>query len=721
MQRALVTAVLVLLGTLAPSALLAQVSDNMVAIHGNVAPEAQKLTALGAVATGKVLTLEIQFTPRNQDEVNRLLADQQDSSSPLYHKWITPKEYTKRFGPTEADYASVSKWITSNGFQITGGSRAESKIRFTGSVDQAQKAFATRIMNFKDNDHFANITEAKVPVQFQPIVGEVTGLQNLGKLEPVLRPNRIQMRKLQAPRKFSTTGLQPAYNLGILGGTGDTFAPADLYTFYDENPLLAHSINGSPQNDCIGIFGDTNVFADILADWTSGQFTGFSLPPIIGGSDTSAESNPGVVAGFDTEAYLDIEWSHATAPGDPIVLYVGNPLGSFTFEQNLQDAIGAAVHQNRCGAINISYMDCNQPPSFYTSTMGSIFTQAALQGQSVFVSAGDRGVDTCELGSPNVNELSANPLVTSVGGTQTTPNFDQNGNDVGFTTESAWNQETPSTLGQNTVTGGGASQVFSKPSYQAGSGVPNDGARDVPDVAMLAGAPFVLIALNTDSGNAGVDELAFTIVGGTSLAAPLWSGISRLIQQVNGARPGPLNPGIYYLANNGYASNGFRDVLNGNNTYTDADGQTVQGFSAGQGYDLTTGWGTVDIADFVNAYSTTLAPVTGKLQITPAAGNFGAVKVGKTKTIKFHVRNAATKKSKVSVILLNASISNFPIFAFNNKQSTCLIEQTLAPGKSCIFAMAFSPTVTGPQTDALTIGDNANNEPQVIKFKGSGK
>src|SRR5580704_4637478 len=104
-----------------------------------------------------------------------------------------PKEYTKRFGPSEADYASVSKWLTSNGFQITGGSRAESKIRFTGSVDQAQKAFATRIMNFKDNSHFANVTEAKVPLQFQSIVGEITGLQNLGKLEPVVRPNHVQM------------------------------------------------------------------------------------------------------------------------------------------------------------------------------------------------------------------------------------------------------------------------------------------------------------------------------------------------------------------------------------------------------------------------------------------------------------------------------------------------------------------------------------------------
>src|ERR1700752_4368 len=96
-----------------PSVLAAQISSSMVAVKGNIAPEvqAQRLSALGATDPGKTLTLEIQFVPRNRTEVQKLLADQQDPSSPSYHKWLIPQGYTQRFGPTEADYNGVNKWL----------------------------------------------------------------------------------------------------------------------------------------------------------------------------------------------------------------------------------------------------------------------------------------------------------------------------------------------------------------------------------------------------------------------------------------------------------------------------------------------------------------------------------------------------------------------------------------------------------------------------------
>ena len=311
--------------------------------------------------------------------------------------------------------------------------------------------------------------------------------------------------------------------------------------------------------------------------------------------------------------------------------------------------------------------------------------------------------------------------MTSVGGTQFTPNVDVNLNDVDFVPESAWNTVTLQTAGEHETTGGGRSQIFSKPSYQAGEGVPNDGARDVPDIAMIAGPPYVLIILDTDNSDGTTSDIAsVTLEGGTSLAAPIWTGISRLLQQVIGSRPGPLNPGIYYLANQGYASNGFRDVLSGDNTYINAQDQVVEGYSAGPRFDLVSGWGTVDIADFVDAF-TILAPVAENLKITPAAGNFGTVKVGKAKVIKLRLRNPSSKKRDLSITLLNASITNFPTFSFDNGKSTCLIEETLNPNGSCVLAMIFSPTTTGLHTDTLTIDDDADNNPQLIKLKGTGK
>ena len=140
----------------------------------------------------------------------------------------------------------------------------------------------------------------------------------------------------------------------------------------------------------------------------------------------------------------------------------------------------------------------------------------------MFVSAGDSGVDTCDLGTPNINELSADPLVTSVGGTEFDPQLDNEGNDVGFVPEAAWNQVTPQTAGQNETTGGGQSQVFSKPSYQFGPSVPADGVRDIPDIAMVGGPPAVLIIMDQDNADGTTSDVVTpNVVVGTSLSAPL--------------------------------------------------------------------------------------------------------------------------------------------------------------------------------------------------------
>jgi subtilase family serine protease len=372
-------------------------SAQTISLHGNVAPDATRLSPAGHADPAKALTMEIEFMPRNQAELDTLIAAQQNPSSPQYHKWLTHDEYTRRFGPTARDFNAVADWLKSSDFQITGGSRREGMVRFSGSVTAIEKALNTKIMTFGDGSKFANTTEPEIPASFAPIIGEITGLQNLGTLEPALKSSRIHGLPAAKPLKTSEggaklkSGLSPAYSLTIEGGTGNTFAPADFYTFYDENPLLNASIDGSPPNDCIAIFSESNIFTDLLSDFTSGL--GFTLPSINLTVDTSAEGDPGVLKSGDTEAYLDIEWSHSVAPGDPQILYVANP-NSYTYEQNLQDAIGAAVNQNKCGAINISYQAvCGQPASFFTTTLGTIFNTAQVQGQSVFVSSGDHGVD----------------------------------------------------------------------------------------------------------------------------------------------------------------------------------------------------------------------------------------------------------------------------------------------------------------------------------------
>jgi outer membrane protein assembly factor BamB len=578
-----------------------------VLLHGTVAPQASRLSAVGHADGARVLTMAIEFMPRNGAELDALIAAQQNPKSPRFHQWLKRDAYVRRFGPSAHDFRAVVDWLKSMNFQITGGSRREGIVRFSGTVAAVEKGFKAKIMTFGDGSEFANTNEPEIPAAFAGLIGYIVGLQNLGKGEPAW--------------SWSNWSLSAA-------PTGNTFAPPDFYTFYDENGLLNAGVDGSPANDCIGIFAKSNYFPDVLAAFTDSSDTGFTLAPVNITVDIGPEGDPGETSLGDIELYIDVEWAHAAAPGDPIILYVANPVTS-SFEQNLTDAIGAAVNENKCGAISISYQTC-QPASFWTGTMDPIFKAAVADGQSVFVSAGDHGVDQCDEGAPNPNELSTDPNVTSVGGTEFIPNWDVNGNDVGFVSEYAWNDTDAANAGTNSATGGGASQVFTtKPAWQTGEGVPNDGVRDIPDVAMIASNVNPGVFITEDNScpdppactEPAADEVIGGQEGGTSLATPIWAGISRLIQQRTGSRLGNMDPRIYQLANEGLAANGFRDVLTGNNTYIDCSVQptpdagcamddevTVTGYPAGPGFDLSTGWGTVDIDAFVKAYAPVPAP-----------------------------------------------------------------------------------------------------------------
>ena len=158
--------------------------------------------------------------------------------------------------------------------------------------------------------------------------------------------------------------------------------PRDLYTFYDETPLLTAGTNGGGGN-CIALpevsdFNDTSVSG---FDQTFGLATANITRVLVDGS------NPGKNSA-ETEALLDIEWSHTVAPGAPIRVYIGNSAAS---TDPLLDAIKQAVRRNTCGSISISFGYCGAAASFFTSTLDSLFAQAASQGHSVFVATGDDG------------------------------------------------------------------------------------------------------------------------------------------------------------------------------------------------------------------------------------------------------------------------------------------------------------------------------------------
>ena len=182
-----------------------------------------------------------------------------------------------------------------------------------------------------------------------------------------------------------------------------------------------------------------------------------------------------------------------------------------------------------CGVINVGFSAC-MPSSFFSGTIDPLFQQAAAQGQTVFVPSGDNGADQCGTNSRNINELAADPNVIAVGGTELSPLYDSHGRDSSVVKvgpdgdEFVWNSG-------GGATGGGVSGIFQRPSWQSNVDIPGN-MRLIPDVSIGASPSepgYLVIAFDPDTR---VNSLH--LAGGTSLASPAWSGISRLLAEIAG-------------------------------------------------------------------------------------------------------------------------------------------------------------------------------------------
>jgi subtilase family serine protease len=543
-------------------------------LKDNHSPEAvAQLASAQPIAPSRMLRMSVTMRLRNRAELDQLLRDLQDPNSAQYHRWLGPGEFQARFGATQADLAKVANWLKSSGLQIDSASAERGTIAFHGRADIAQRAFAVKIAAGANGTSFANLSDPSVPSDIAPLVASVSGLSNISHWMPASRV---------APSDIAP---QPAARIGKVRA----FGPADLYSFYDQQQLSLQGIDGSG-TDCMAIVEDSDFDVESVDAFDHE----FDLPSpdltTIYADQTSPGANSDLI-----EALLDVEYAHAAAPGAPIRVYVGDDNSPFVSANGaLYDAAARAVSDDSCGSISISYALCGLSSSDFTNIIDPLVQRAAVQGQTVTVAAGDWGAAAltvnksmtgCVVGrNRGVNELAADPDVLAVGGTMFNPKYDREGSDVGSRKEKAWKDGKKSSRG---ATGGGVSAVFSRPSYQQ-SVEPNQSMRTIPDVALGASPIHPGYFL-------GYNGAIFCCIGGTSLGAPYWSGISHLVQQKAGSRPGPMNSALYTLAATGAAS-GIRDARGGNNSFNG-----VKGYKATRGYDLATGLGTPDIGVLVPA------------------------------------------------------------------------------------------------------------------------
>jgi subtilase family serine protease len=545
-----------------------------VRLAGN--PSTADLAAAGvtnALAPASNLSMRAVMALRNQGELDQLIEDLQDPSSPDYHRWLTPDEFTARFGPTPEDLAKVSAWLSSQGFSVTSANASDRLVKFTGSTAQASTAFQTRFVASIDGRYFANVDGPAVPAELSDVIQSIEGLDNLSGVIAAPYPNS----KVK----------------GSVGAKKQAFGPPDMYVFYNEAPLLANNVNGTGV-DCIALPEFSN-FDDESVDTFD---TAFNLPTLTDGTSlvrVAVDGSEPFSKKAIFEALLDVEYAHAAAPQAPIRVYIAGS-GVQSAQTAFLDVVQQAVTDNTCGMISLSISACSDPNGLaaFATNADTIYKQAAAQGQTIFAASGDDGAAAVVEGKNGgcvrsdkrgVFETAASPNVTAVGGTQFKPKFDKSTGVVvpGSANEVVWHE----TKG---ASGGGASAVFLKPSYQSAS-TPTDGARDIPDISLLA-------AVQTPGYFYGASGKVLCCGGGTSFGSPYWAGIGALMEQLNGGRLGPLNTQLYSLAASNAAGNGIRDVTTGNNSFG-----KVKGFTAAPGYDQASGWGTPDISVFAHAYT----------------------------------------------------------------------------------------------------------------------
>lgn len=565
-----------------------------------------------AAPGSKLLQLTAVLALRNTTQLAQLESDLQNRHSPNYHRWLTRDQFVTRFGATSGQLRAVEDWLTSQGFVVTASDLSTRRIQFAGTVAAIRQAFATTIVT--DGSSYANSSDPAVPAILAPTIQAILGMSSFSAQSAAQSRRSTIIQVAKAPSRVEADA--------IVDGTGPNFAPADFYTFYNEYPVLNGGNTGTAKPDCVAVMEVGDVAPAALKAFD----TQFNLPAVVLKKFIVDKTNPGLPT--DNEPALDVEWIHAVSPSTPIYFYLGNQNVSTT---PYLDALTRAVDDNVCGALSSSVEDKNPCPDLPTlAVYNSELEQAVVQGQTLFKSSGDYGDNwvcgnpipqpgpffntydqsTCGVpngatgNQPSVDEEATSPFLTAVGGTQFTPVYLSSGADaslVGDNLEVAWNgghqkDVTPPCATKNS-TGGGQSVVFSKPPWQVGLNVPDDGFRDIPDIAIGAnGADSP--AFFVYSRQQGESSVSLVATGGTSIATPMWAGISRLIAQAEGVtRLGNVNQRLYELGNLQSPSSGLHDVTSGDND----DGQ-ITGYRANVGYDQVTGWGSANIGILVNAF-----------------------------------------------------------------------------------------------------------------------
>jgi len=562
------------------SAALLMASVALPATAGTASPAARLATAardVGPVDAATPMTAMVWLKSRNQALFDAAVAERYDPSSPYYHRWMTAQEMAG-FGPAPQDLATVQASLRAQGLKIERVSDDGAAIKVSGSATRVQAVFGTSVHRFQSADRtfLSPLTEPKYQGAHPELVEAVTGLDNRGVQPYAVRQTDFSTGQPRAgiPATPATTNPLAPFTTQCFGPqktivksgddltatyqgpeylTGLTrpfcgYTAQQLATHYGFDAVYAKGWTGKGQTIVIiDAYGSPQVETD------ANTFSAAMGLPALNDKNFEIifpDGQPtidGIRTGWADEVELDVEWAHALAPDAKIALVVA-PTADDT---EMAFAINYAVAHKLGNVISNSFGEPEALVGPATARLyNAVFQKAAARGIAVNVATGDSGdfgVGT-PLGAASIPADS--PFATGVGGTSLNVPSDSGPVEsvwgINLTAlESALPQNPPSVFGFRQGSGGGESVYLQKPAYQRS--LPGTG-RQLPDVSAIAdpqtGGIVVLPDVVSDGTTFEVIGSEYTVIGGTSLATPVFSAIWALANQAAGEPLGQAAPMI---------------------------------------------------------------------------------------------------------------------------------------------------------------------------------
>jgi subtilase family serine protease len=704
-----------------------------------------EVQTLGRMPATQTLHFDVVLALRHAPELQNFLKDIYDPTSPNYRHFVTLKQFSEQFGPSQEDYDALIQFAKASGFTVTGGSRDAMDVRFSAPVGAVEKAFHVQMNVYQhptENRTFhAPDREPTVDLSFQP--------WHISGLDDFTLPRTTLLRP-QGNVRHATTG----------SGPGGGFLGSDMRAAYYGNGPMTGAGQSIGLLEYVGTdLADLNTYYKNVGQTLNTPITLVSVD----GTSVNCTASQGC---DDTEQTIDMTQALGMAPNtSSLVMFIGSTDTALLS--------GMSSYNPLPQQLSASWIWQTSP-----AADDPFFQKMAAQGQNYFNASGD----DAEFNSGYPTWPCDSDYVTSVGGTDLVTQ----GAGGPWSSETGWADS-----------GGGFWQPdnIPFPSWQAGivnqSNKASSTYRNAPDIAAEANFDFYYCA--DQSG-------CSTGLGGTSFAAPMWAGYLALANQqgeANGNPPlGFINPAIYALGLGSNYSTYFHDIVSGSN-----------GLPAVAGYDLVTGWGSPIGANLVNYFGGPLGPsftlATNPSSVTIEQGTngsstvtvndfggfsgavtlsasnvptgvtvtFGTNPTSTSSSINITVSpSAATGTSSIAINGVSGAVtgqgglqlvvSPAPLASFSpssltfgneavgqtSKAKTVTVTNTgkanlkftsitasgdfaitnnsctnqLGINGKCIVSVTFTPTQAGARTGSLTFSDNAPDSPQTVALSGNG-